>query len=268
MKKAITALLAAALLGGALTSCSQPRKEETQIKVSLITATSAAAEGRTVGEDYKQAPTGEAEEDDEDSNEPEPSRETRPLSTTPTETSDGKINHGHKVPQNRETERLIRQTSDVILTEADAYKFMTESLKLQDESLHYELTETSDNDPGAFMWYKFTVYKGDFRVDNADFYVICFTDGTLCEGRADFTSCAFYDIKDVIGPRKALEKFLETNKNSMFTDKMTCTEICYMYSGRYQERCPIAYVYRYKGGKVMINAITGELIGHRANIIY
>lgn len=265
MKKTIAIMLAATLLGGALlTGCMRPTKGDIQIDISTVAPADRAFPTirKPDPEDGQPEPTKEtkrAEKTEAPSEQPPQS-----FSTKPTETRDGVINHGYSIKEVRERERLIRQSDQVVLTEAEAYKFLTDSITLQPEGLHFRLTETSDNDPGAYMWYKFTVYKGNLKVMNAEFDVVCFTDGTICEGRSDFTLCSFYDADDIIDSKTALKIYREKSGDER---SMYLSDKCYLYTGRYQERCPVIYVYRYKKGRILVNAKTGEMIGMYKNEI-
>lgn len=255
MKKLISLLLAATLLGGLfLTGCRRPRKGDIQIDVSTMPSEGTVYVG---GIDAGSAT---------DTASPVPGindKTGRPLSTTPTKGEDGKINHGHSITERQGREREISRTDKVFLTEADAYGYLCESLPLQSPDLSFRLTRTSDDDPGAYMWYEFTVFKGEYRVINASFNVVCFTDGTLIEGRKEFTTCTFYE-GEVLKPKEALARYRETKKDER---KMRLIETGYLYMGRYQEKCALAYVFRYDEGKLYIDASNGELIGHRKDWI-
>lgn len=262
MKKAITILLAAAMFGGTLCAGCKIRPRADGIRTGVSSAVISEAEAPQAdaqGGRYVTADGG-SENDTSTNSGAGSGRPATPLSTTPTKGEGGKINHGHAIPESRDRERDIRRTSDIILTEAEAYKLLTESITLQNEDLHFELTETSDNDPGAYMWYKFNVYRGDLKVINAEFFVLAFTDGAIVEGRADFTECAFYDTDGILSPKAALDKYRE--KNPKDTRKLVMVEKAYLYSGVYQERCPVIYVFRYSGGRLLIDAHTGDMIGH------
>lgn len=282
MKKLISLLLAATLLGGLfLTGCRRPRKGDIQIDVSTMPSEGTVyvggigAVGSKDSNDSADAagPGGAADPESPadagsatDTASPVPGindKTGRPLSTTPTKGEDGKINHGHSITERQGREREISRTDKVFLTEADAYGYLCESLPLQSPDLSFRLTRTSDDDPGAYMWYEFTVFKGEYRVINATFNVVCFTDGTLIEGRKEFTTCTFYE-GEVLKPKEALARYRETKKDER---KMRLIETGYLYMGRYQEKCALVYVFRYDEGKLYIDASNGELIGHRKDWI-
>ena len=250
----ITAILLAAALGGAVlvpAGCAkQPRKGDIQIDISTVAS-----------KEQEEEPTKEAPAQGAPKTEADPGEPTGPISNKPTQTKGGVVNHGHSISEVLENprEREIRRSSDVVLTEEEAYKYLIASVTLQNMGLHFELTETSDKDPGAYMWYKFTVYRGDLKVENAEFFVLAFTDGTICEGRADFLQASFYDADDVITPNEAQKIFVKANPQ--YDVRMRFVEKCYLYSGKYQERCPVVYVYRYSKGRILVNAKTGDMIG-------
>ena len=249
-------MLAATLAGTVFTGCMKPKYIEetwsagqTYALTSVPMITQAEQDAEAAGEKVPETTRGTEE-----------TRPTKPLSTVPTETEKGVINHGHSIKEAGDYDnRLIRKTSDVILTEAEALKYLEDSITLQPEGLSFRLTDTSDKDPGAFMWYEFTVFRGNLKVMNSEFRVICFTDGTICEGRSWFTTCAFYD-REILDSKTALEKYRESltykdERNYGYAEK------CYFFSGRQDERCPVIYIYRYKGGKLLLDASNGKLIG-------
>ena len=183
----------------------------------------------------------------------------RDFSSVQTSSDNGVINHGHSIKDRTEPDpREIRRSSDVILTEAEAYKFFMDSIEFREPGLEFVLTDTSDDDPGAYMWYEFTAVYDGYLVMNATFTVIAFTDGSILEGRYEFTECAFYDSSDVLKAEDALKKYRENTGDNR---EMRLKDKCYFYSGGYNERCPMVYVYRYSEGKILINAATGEMVG-------
>ena len=258
-RKRFVLMLAATLVAAMLAGCTKPKREVeswpsnpyalTGVPIITQAGQEAGAAGDAAGEKVPETTRGTEE-----------TRPTKPLSTVPTETEKGVINHGHSIKDAGDYDnRLIRRTSDVILTEAQALKYLEDSITLQPEGLSFRLTDTSDKDPGAFMWYEFTVFRGNLKVMNSEFRVICFTDGTICEGKSWFTTCAFYD-REILDSKTALEKYRETltyedKRNYGFAEK------CYFFSGRQDERCPVVYIYRYKGGRLLLDASNGKMIG-------
>jgi len=193
------------------------------------------------------------------------SSEAQVLSSETTIPVSGKINHGYSIKVREEPDpREIRRTSDVILTELEAYDFVKDNINIREPGLDFILTDTSDDDPSAYMWYEFTATFNGIKVMNATFTVVAFTDGSILEGRSEFSEAAFVDEDLIIPKEEALQKYRETSGD---VRELRYIEMCYLFTGRYIERCQMVYVYRYNKGSVLINAMTGELAGAYSDYI-
>ena len=178
----------------------------------------------------------------------------------------GVINHGHSITEtanNRPHE--IRRSDEVIMDQNEALKFLEDTTSLPDSDMRFMLGETSDDDPGAYLWYRFYIYKNDICIMNKGFDVIAFTDGTICEGRREVLSCrTFADPGDMMSPDEALKKYKQ--KSGDDRDFFYAFNQNYYYLSKSNE-CVLTYMYRYDCGKVLenytllINAITGEEFG-------
>ena len=143
-RKRFVLMLAATLVAAMLAGCTKPKREVeswpsnpyalTGVPIITQAGQEAGAAGDATGEKVPETTRGTEE-----------TRPTKPLSTVPTETEKGVINHGHSIKDAGDYDnRLIRRTSDVILTEAQALKYLEDSVTLQPEGLSFRLTDTSD----------------------------------------------------------------------------------------------------------------------------
>lgn len=180
------------------------------------------------------------------------------------------FNHGYSISERSEKDmREIRRSNDIVHDADEALKYLQESFKYPDKIYTYVLTDTSDDDPSAFMWYKFTVYYENIPVENSDFTVIAFTDGTIVEGRIEFFRCTQADRTNILSSDEALDKYIQESGD---TRTYTYMGEHYYFSGVAGEN-PYIYVYRYDCGKILentnlyLNAQTGELIGMRPDAI-
>ena len=175
------------------------------------------------------------------------------------------INHGHSISETAaERPREIKRSYDVIYTADEALEFLKKCVQLQSDDYTFKLSDTSDDDPGAYMWYDFTVYYKGTAVDNSAFTVIAFTDGTIAEGREEFLTCTMADKSKVLSKDKALSQYKEkTNDKRKYKYK----DAYYFFSGKAYSVCPYVYVYRYDCGDILenctllIDAETGERVG-------
>ena len=180
------------------------------------------------------------------------------------------FNHGYSISVKSEKGmREIRRSDDIVHDADEALKYLQDSFKYPDKIYTYVLTDTSDDDPGAYMWYKFTVLYENIPVENSDFTVIAFTDGTIVEGRIEFFRCTQADRINLLSKEDALDTYL---KNSGDTRNYVYLDEHYYFSGVAGEN-PYIYIYRYDCGDILenttlyLNAQTGEMVGMRPDAI-
>jgi len=179
---------------------------------------------------------------------------------------DGVLNHGHSITETSDKRpHEIRRSDDVIMDQFEAQKYLEYSVSLPDKDMRFMLDETSDDDPGAYLWYRFHIYINDVCIITEDFDVVAFTDGTICEGRTDVLKCTtFADPGKMIGPDAALDLYKQkTGDDRTFS-------YCFNHNYRYMRKnneCILTYMYYYDAGNVeenytlLLNAITGEMAG-------
>ena len=128
-----------------------------------------------------------------------PARDTTETTEGSVTETTGTFNHGYSISQ-ASTDRPyeIKRSDDVLTNKDQALEYLKTCVELPGKDFEFVLTDTSENDPGAYMWYEFTLSYKDFIVMNAEFTVITFTDGTVCEGRSPVLTCTFADPTDVI----------------------------------------------------------------------
>ena len=191
--------------------------------------------------------------------------------TETTETSaditivDPYFNHGYSISV-ASTDRPyeIKRSDDVLSNQDQALEYLLNCVELPGQDFKFVLNDTSDNDPGAYMWYEFTLFYKDIEVRNADFTVITFTDGTICEGRTEILTCSFADSDDVISSSEALNIYTEKYQDDR---DYKFIESCYFFTGKGNETCAFTYIFRYDCGKfgenetMVLNAKTGERLG-------
>ena len=177
----------------------------------------------------------------------------------------GTFNHGHSITEasgNRPYE--IKRSDDVLTNKDQALEYLKTCVELPGKDFEFVLTDTSENDPGAYMWYEFTLSYKDFIVMNAEFMVITFTDGTICEGRSPVLTCTFADPTDVIDKDEALKIYAGNYKDDREYKHL---EKLYYFSGKGNNECPFAYKFKYDCGNdlenntILINAKTGDMVG-------
>lgn len=177
----------------------------------------------------------------------------------------GTFNHGHSITD-ASTDRPyeIKRSDDVLTNDFMALEYLTDCVELPGEDFEFVLTDTSENDLGAYMWYKFNVsYKG-ILVMNGEFTVITFTDGTICEGRSQVLTCTFADPDDVIDRDEALRIYANENKDDR---DYKYIEDLYCFTGKGNTECKYVYKFKYdcgnlsKNNTILLNAKTGEMVG-------
>ena len=180
------------------------------------------------------------------------------------------FNHGYSIAVRPEKgPREIRRSDDIVHNADEALKYLQDSFKYPERIYTYVLTDTSDDDPSAYMWYEFTVYYENIPVENSNFRVIAFTDGTIAEGRIEFFRCSQADRTNILSSDEALDKYIQESGD---TRTYTYLDEHYYYSGAAGEN-PYVYIYRYDCGKILentnlyLNAQTGELLGMRPDAI-
>ena len=245
----LAAVLSATLLGAGLAAGCGTDKATTQEDEVIE---------NDVVDDSEDADTANVDTDDEN--------ETSPIINAPD------FNHGYSISVRQEKgyDEIARSYETVIHDSDEALAYLEKLVPSQGTEFTYELTDTSDDDPGAYMWYKFIAcYKG-IEVENAEFTVIAFTDGTIAEGRTEFLTCSFADKSEALGRKKALSLYAESTGDKK---KYKYKGARYFFSGKGNIECPYVYLYRYNSGTMfenctlIINAATGELIGKWADAI-
>ena len=178
----------------------------------------------------------------------------------------GVINHGHSITETGDDRPYeLRRSDDVIMDQFEAQKYLEDTVSLPDKDMRFMMGETSNDDPGAYMWYRFYIYKNNVCIITEAFDVIAFTDGTICEGRTDILSCKnFADPDNMIGPDAALDIYKQNSGDDR--DFVYCFNHNYHYLIKNNE-CILAYMYRYDAGNpannytLLVDAITGERVG-------
>lgn len=194
-----------------------------------------------------------------------PARDTAGTTEESVTETTGTFNHGHSISDaSADRPYEIKRSSDVLTNSHKALEYLKNCVELPGEDLEFVLTDTSEDDPGAYMWYEFTLsYKG-FLVMNSEFRVITFTDGTICEGRSEVLTCTFADPDDVIDKDEALRIYANEYKDDR---EYKYIEDLYCFTGKGNTECKFVYKYKYDCGNlfenntILLNAKTGEMIG-------
>lgn len=194
-----------------------------------------------------------------------PARDTTETTEGSVTETTGTINHGYSISQ-ASTDRPyeIKRSDDVLTNKYQALEYLKTCVELPGKDFEFVLTDTSENDPGAYMWYEFTLSYKDFIVMNAEFTVITFTDGTICEGRSPVLTCTFADPTDVIDKDEALKIYAGNYKDDR---EYKYLEKLYYFSGKGNNECPFVYKFKYDCGNdlenntILINAKTGDMVG-------
>ena len=181
------------------------------------------------------------------------------------------VNHGHSITERTEPDFNEMLRSDEVLYDGDeAYDFLMDNIIYPErEPYTFQLTDSSMNDPGAYLWYDFTPFYNNIPVVGAEFRVITFNDGTILEGYEGF----FRIVPDDLSNIKTHDEILEIyNKQSNDANDYRFFDEYYLYQKGGQS-CPYVYVYRYDCGDVLrnttltLNAETGEMLGFRPDAI-
>ena len=197
----------------------------------------------------------------------EPQREIEPVII-----EDGEdVNHGHSITERTEPDFNEMLRSDEVLYDGDeAYDFLMDNIVYPErEPYTFQLTDSSMNDPGAYLWYDFTPFYNNIPVVGAEFRVITFNDGTILEGYEGFFRIVPDDLTGIKTPEEILEIY---NKQSNDANDYRFFDEYYLYQKGGQS-CPYVYVYRYDCGDVLrnttltLNAETGEMLGFRPDAI-
>ena len=194
-----------------------------------------------------------------------PARDTTETTEGSVTETTGTFNHGYSISQ-ASTDRPyeIKRSDDVLTNKDQALEYLKTCVELPGKDFEFVLTDTSENDPGAYMWYEFTLSYKDFIVMNAEFTVITFTDGTICEGRSPVLTCTFADPTDVIDKDEALKIYAGNYKDDR---EYKYLEKLYYFSGKGNNECPFVYKFKYDCGNdlenntILINAKTGDMVG-------
>ena len=180
----------------------------------------------------------------------------------------GVVNHGHSIKEaSGPRPDEIRRSDDLVMDQDEALKYLEDSVALPDSDMRFLFAESSDNDPGAYMWYGFYIYKDNICINNRRFDVIAFTDGTVCTGKEDVLSCgAFASPEDEIGPDEALERYKQSPGSADHRDYHYAFNRNYNYQ-RMTNECILTYMYRYECGipsenyTLILDAVSGEFMG-------
>ncbi len=194
-----------------------------------------------------------------------PARDTTETTEGSVTETTGTFNHGYSISETS-TDRPyeIKRSDDVLTNKDQALEYLKTCVELPGKDFEFVLTDTSENDPGAYMWYEFTLSYKDFIVMNAEFMVITFTDGTICEGRSPVLTCTFADPTDVIDKDEALKIYAGNYKDDREYEYL---EKLYCFSGKGNNECPFVYKFKYDCGNdlenntILINAKTGDMVG-------
>ncbi len=181
------------------------------------------------------------------------------------------VNHGHSITERTEPDFNEMLRSDEVLYDGDeAYDFLMDNIVYPErEPYTFQLTDSSVNDPGAYLWYDFTPFYNNIPVVGAEFRVITFNDGTILEGYEGFFRIVPDDLSNIKTPEEILEIY---NKQSNDANDYRFFDEYYLYQKGGQS-CPYVYVYRYDCGDVLrnttltLNAETGEMLGCRPDAI-
>ena len=181
------------------------------------------------------------------------------------------FNHGHSIDEaGGDRFREIDRSYDLVIHDSNEAKdYLLDNIQPQDSKISLKLTDTSDDDLGAYMWYEFTVYYDNIIVEGANFTVIAFTDGSIIEGRTEVFDCSFADRNNILSSDDIIDNY----KTQYYDDRdYDYVDEYYYFSGGFDE-CPYVYVYRHDSTDVLdcitltLNAKTGERVGYRPDAI-
>ena len=260
ISKHLAAVIAAAMLGAALAAgCGN---SNAAIQVDTVTETEASEENGDIG--------SVDDATDADSN----GSDSSSVSGTGTQDeSDPDFNHGHSISETESSERsreIMRSYDVVIHDSAEALEYLEGCVPSEGTGFTYELTDTSDDDPGAYMWYEFCLSYDDTVIDGTGFTVLAFTDGTIVEGFPEFLTYTAADKSNALSAEDVLQLYMdERGDNRQYIYKGSG----YICAGRNDNVFHYAYTYRYDCGHVLENitlvldAETGEVLGYRPDAI-
>ena len=185
--------------------------------------------------------------------------------------SPDKLNHGHSITEHSEAyPREILRSEEVLYDEEEAKDFLLDNILYPErEPYTFEMTDSSKNDPGAYLWYDFTVFYDGIPVVGSEFKVVTFNDGTILEGDEGFFRIIPEDRSNIKTPEEILEDYAKQHSD----DRDYVYQTGQYYYMKKSAECPYVYVYRYDCGKVLenitltLNAKTGELLGYRPDAI-
>lgn len=253
MKKSVIACLILAVSVCVAGCGSQNTNEATSVESSSIEDSSVedtSVENTSVDD----TSVGKNEDDDSGSTQTNPGVE-----------DNDNINHGYSITVRTEPDpKELLRSKEVLYDEEEARDFLINNINYPEgEPYTFEMTDSSIDDPGAYMWYDFTVFYDGIPIERSEFTVITFNDGTIIEGDEGLFSVVPEDRSNINTPEEILADYAKQNNDDR--DYKYQTEH-YFYSIGHAE-CPYVYVYRYDCGNVLenttltLNAKTGELLG-------
>ncbi len=191
--------------------------------------------------------------------------------TSPRVANGGKVNHGHSITERSEPYHTeILRSEEVLYDEEEARAFLIDNISYPEgEPYTFEMTDSSINDPGAYLWYDFTVLYDGIPVERSEFTVITFNDGTIIEGDIGVFRAVPEDLSGIKTPEEILEDYAKQN----YDDRDYKYQSGHYYYRKKNAECPYVYVYRYDCGQVLenitltLNAKTGELLGYQPDAI-
>ena len=193
---------------------------------------------------------------------------------TPTvDENDPNFNHGYSISEvgtERRPDEITRSKDVVIHDSTEALEYLESCVPSDGTGFTYEITDTSDDDPGAYMWYEFCLSYDDTVIDGTGFTVLAFTDGTIVEGFPEFLTYTAADKSNALSAEDVLQLYMdERGDNRQYIYKGSG----YICAGRNDNVFHYAYTYRYDCGHVLENitlvldAETGEVLGYRPDAI-
>ncbi|MCR5210746.1 MAG: hypothetical protein K6C99_11085 [Lachnospiraceae bacterium] len=186
-------------------------------------------------------------------------------------TNSSNVNHGYSITDRTEPHpKEILRSDEVLHDEFEARDFLLDNINYPErEPYTFSATASSVNDPGAYLWYDFTVFYNNIPIEGSEFTVITFNDGTIIEGDEGLFRAIPADLSGIKTPDEILEIYAKQN----YDDRDYKYQNAHYYYKRRSGECPYVYVYRYDCGKVLenitltLNAETGELLGYRPDAI-
>ena len=187
--------------------------------------------------------------------------------------NDPNFNHGYSISElgtERRPNEITRSKDVVIHDSTEALEYLESCVPSDGTGFTYEITDTSDDDPGAYMWYEFCLSYDDTVIDGTGFTVLAFTDGTIVEGFPEFLTYTAADKSNALSAEDVLQLYMdERGDNRQYIYKGSG----YICAGRNDNVFHYAYTYRYDCGHVLENitlvldAETGEVLGYRPDAI-